>query len=106
VPLSPAGKISRRPNEPGGIVGSRHLNLMAQPLAANSDLSNHGGYVQDSSEGRWTIQAAIEEGVSATVPSAARYARFRSREEQSFPDKMLSAMRHGFGDHVELQPGA
>jgi 6-phosphogluconate dehydrogenase len=75
-------------------------------FAVNSDLSNYSGYVQDSGEGRWTILAAIEEGVPATVLSAALYARFRSREENSFPDKLLSAMRHGFGGHVEQKPGA
>ncbi|HEX4506880.1 MAG TPA: decarboxylating 6-phosphogluconate dehydrogenase [Alphaproteobacteria bacterium] len=90
----------------GSVVGSWLLDLTAQAFAENSDLSNYSGYVQDSGEGRWTIMAAIEEGVPATVLSAALYARFRSREEQSFPDKLLSAMRHGFGGHVELKPGA
>jgi 6-phosphogluconate dehydrogenase len=90
----------------GSVVSSWLLDLTAQAFAENSDLSNYSGYVQDSGEGRWTIMAAIEEGVPATVLSAALYARFRSREEQSFPDKLLSAMRHGFGGHVELKPGA
>ncbi len=90
----------------GSVVSSWLLDLTAGAFAVNSDLSNYSGYVQDSGEGRWTIQAAIEEGVPATVLSAALYARFRSREEQSFPDKLLSAMRHGFGGHVELKPGA
>ena len=90
----------------GSVVGSWLLDLTAQAFAENSDLSNYSGYVQDSGEGRWTIMAAIEEGVPATVLSAALYARFRSREEQSFPDKLLSAMRHGFGGHVEVKPGA
>ena len=57
--------------------------------------------MQDSGEGRWTIQAALEEGVSAEVLSAALYARFRSRREHSFAEKALSAMRKGFGGHVE-----
>jgi 6-phosphogluconate dehydrogenase len=90
----------------GSVVGSWLLDLTADAFAANSDLSNYSGYVQDSGEGRWTIMAAIEEGVPATVLSAALYARFRSREENSFPDKLLSAMRHGFGGHVEQKPGA
>jgi len=90
----------------GSVVSSWLLDLTAQAFAENSDLSNYSGYVQDSGEGRWTIMAAIEEGVPATVLSAALYARFRSREEQSFPDKLLSAMRHGFGGHVEIKPGA
>jgi len=90
----------------GSVVSSWLLDLTADAFAVNSDLSNYSGYVQDSGEGRWTIMAAIEEGVPATVLSAALYARFRSREEQSFPDKLLSAMRHGFGGHVELKPGA
>jgi 6-phosphogluconate dehydrogenase len=90
----------------GSVVGSWLLDLTADAFAVNSDLSNYSGYVQDSGEGRWTIMAAIEEGVPATVLSAALYARFRSREENSFPDKLLSAMRHGFGGHVEQKPGA
>jgi 6-phosphogluconate dehydrogenase len=90
----------------GSVVSSWLLDLTADALAVNSDLSNYSGYVQDSGEGRWTIMAAIEEGVPAAVLSAALYARFRSREENSFPDKLLSAMRHGFGGHVEQKPGA
>jgi 6-phosphogluconate dehydrogenase len=90
----------------GSVVGSWLLDLTASAFAENSDLSNYSGYVQDSGEGRWTIMAAIEEAVPATVLSAALYARFRSREETSFPDQLLSAMRHGFGGHVEQKPGA
>ena len=90
----------------GSVVSSWLLDLTAQAFAKNSDLSNYSGYVQDSGEGRWTIMAAIDEGVPATVLSAALYARFRSREENSFPDKLLSAMRHGFGGHVEPKTGA
>jgi 6-phosphogluconate dehydrogenase len=90
----------------GSVVSSWLLDLTANAFAVNSDLSNYSGYVQDSGEGRWTIMAAIDEGVPATVLSAALYARFRSREENSFPDKLLSAMRHGFGGHVEPKTGA
>jgi 6-phosphogluconate dehydrogenase len=88
----------------GSVISSWLLDLTAIAFAENADLSNYGGYVQDSGEGRWTIAAAIEEGVPANVLSAALYARFRSREENSFADKMLSAMRHGFGGHVEPKP--
>ncbi len=90
----------------GSVVSSWLLDLTAIAFAENSDLSNYSGYVQDSGEGRWTINAAIEEGVPAVVLSAALYARFRSREEHSFPDKLISAMRHGFGGHVEQKTGA
>jgi 6-phosphogluconate dehydrogenase len=90
----------------GSVVGSWLLDLTSIAFSSNSDLSNFSGYVQDSGEGRWTIMAAIEEGVPATVLSAALYARFRSREEHSFPDKLLSAMRHGFGGHIEQKTGA
>jgi 6-phosphogluconate dehydrogenase len=90
----------------GSVVSSWLLDLTSIAFAENSDLSNYSGYVQDSGEGRWTIMAAIEEGVPATLLSAALYSRFRSREEHSFPDKLISAMRHGFGGHVEQKPGA
>ena len=62
------------------------------------------GMIGDSSEGRWTIQAALEEGVSAEVLSVALYTRFRSRLEHTFAEKILSAMRKGFGGHVEPPP--
>ena len=73
-------------------------------LAENPTLSEYTGFVQDSGEGRWTIQAAIDEAVPVDVLSAALYARFRSRQEHTFAEKMLSAMRQKFGGHVE--PGA
>jgi 6-phosphogluconate dehydrogenase len=66
-------------------------------------LKNFSGYVQDSGEGRWTVQAAVEESVPADVITSALYARFRSRQEHTFGEKMLSAMRFGFGGHVEGQ---
>jgi 6-phosphogluconate dehydrogenase len=66
-------------------------------------LQNFSGYVQDSGEGRWTVEAAIEEAVPADVITAALFARFRSRQEHTFGEKMLSAMRFGFGGHVEGQ---
>jgi 6-phosphogluconate dehydrogenase len=85
----------------GSVIGSWLLDLTAIAFAENSDLSNYSGYVEDSGEGRWTIMAAIEEAVPAPVLTEALYARFRSRQEHDFADRMLSAMRHGFGGHVE-----
>src|SRR5580698_5969337 len=70
-------------------------------LAGDVDLKEYSGTVADSGEGRWTVMAALEEAVPADVLSASLYARFRSREKDSFADKLLSAMRHGFGGHVE-----
>ncbi len=85
----------------GSVISSWLLDLTAMALAENGTLSEYSGFVEDSGEGRWTINAAIEEAVPADVLSAALYARFRSREENSFADKLLSAMRHKFGGHVE-----
>lgn len=85
----------------GSVVTSWLLDLSAEALARNPDLSNFSGFVQDSGEGRWTVQAAIDEAVPAEVLTAALYARFRSRQEHTFAEKMLSAMRQGFGGHVE-----
>jgi 6-phosphogluconate dehydrogenase len=70
-------------------------------LAEDPKLDRYSGFVEDSGEGRWTIMAAIEEAVPADVLSAALYARFRSREQAGFSDKLLSAMRNKFGGHVE-----
>jgi 6-phosphogluconate dehydrogenase len=70
-------------------------------LAENPTLAEYSGFVQDSGEGRWTIQAAIDEAVPAEVLSAALYSRFRSRQDHTFAEKMLSAMRQKFGGHVE-----
>ncbi|MDT8388454.1 MAG: decarboxylating 6-phosphogluconate dehydrogenase [Thiogranum sp.] len=88
----------------GSVVSSWLLDLTAGALAENPDLSNYTGYVQDSGEGRWTVQAAIEESVPADVLSASLYARFRSRQEHTFGEKVLSAMREQFGGHTE--PGS
>jgi len=88
----------------GSVISSWLLDLTASALAASPQLSEYRGDVADSGEGRWTIEAAIEEAVPANVLSAALYARFRSRVEHSMADKLLSAMRHGFGGHVE--PGS
>ena len=85
----------------GSVVTSWLLDLSAAALARQPDLSGYSGFVQDSGEGRWTVQAAIDEAVPAEVLTAALYARFRSRQEHTFAEKMLSAMREGFGGHVE-----
>jgi len=86
----------------GSVVSSWLLDLTAMALAENPTLSEYTGFVQDSGEGRWTIQAAIEEAVPVDVLSAALFVRFRSREEHTFAEKMLSAMRQKFGGHIEL----
>jgi 6-phosphogluconate dehydrogenase len=85
----------------GSVVSSWLLDLTAIALAENPTLSEYTGFVQDSGEGRWTIEAAIEEAVPAEVLSAALYTRFRSRQEHTFAEKVLSAMRQKFGGHVE-----
>ncbi|MEP9373675.1 phosphogluconate dehydrogenase (NAD(+)-dependent, decarboxylating) [Mesorhizobium sp. KR1-2] len=85
----------------GSVVSSWLLDLGAAALAKDPQLAEFSGYVQDSGEGRWTVDAAIEEGVPANVLSAALFARFRSREKHTFGEKLLSAMRFGFGGHVE-----
>jgi 6-phosphogluconate dehydrogenase len=85
----------------GSVVASWLLDLSAAALLENPDLSNFAGRVSDSGEGRWTIKAAIDEGVPAHVLSAALYERFSSRGEAEFADKLLSAMRYEFGGHIE-----
>ncbi|HEY0792859.1 MAG TPA: decarboxylating 6-phosphogluconate dehydrogenase [Chthoniobacterales bacterium] len=88
----------------GSVVGSWLLDLTAMALAEDPQLDHFTGFVQDSGEGRWTIQAAIEESVTADVLTASLYTRFRSRKEHTFAEKVLSAMRHKFGGHVETYP--
>ena len=85
----------------GSVVSSWLLDLAAQALAADPRLDGYTGYVHDSGEGRWTVQAAVEEAVPADVLSAALYARFRSRQSHTFAEKVLSAMRMMFGGHRE-----
>jgi 6-phosphogluconate dehydrogenase len=85
----------------GSVVSSWLLDLAATALAKDHTLDGFSGYVDDSGEGRWTIEAAIEEAVPADVLSSALYTRFRSRRDHTFAEKMLSAMRYGFGGHVE-----
>jgi 6-phosphogluconate dehydrogenase len=85
----------------GSVISSWLLDLTAAALAENGTLSSYSGVVQDSGEGRWTVNAAIEEAVPAEVLTAALYARFRSRQEHTFAERVLSAMRFKFGGHVE-----
>jgi 6-phosphogluconate dehydrogenase len=88
----------------GSVVSSWLLDLTAIALAENPTLAEYTGFVQDSGEGRWTIQAAIDEAVPVDVLSAALYTRFRSRQVHTFAEKMLSAMRQQFGGHIEQGP--
>jgi 6-phosphogluconate dehydrogenase len=85
----------------GSVVSSWLLDLTAMALTENPTLSEYSGFVQDSGEGRWTIQAAIDEAVSVDVLAASLFTRFRSRQEHTFAEKVLSAMRQKFGGHVE-----
>ena len=89
----------------GSVISSWLLDLTAQALVENPTLSNFEGVVADSGEGRWTVMAAVEEGVPADVLSASLYTRFRSRQEHTFGEKLLSAMRFKFGGHVERPSG-
>jgi 6-phosphogluconate dehydrogenase len=90
----------------GSVVSSWLLDLTAMALAENPDLSEYTGFVQDSGEGRWTIMAALEAAVPVDVLSAALFTRFRSRQEHTFAEKILSAMRQKFGGHIELKAKA
>ena len=86
----------------GSVISSWLLDLSAAALARDQMLEQFTGHVADSGEGRWTIDAAMEEAVPVYVLSAALFARYRSRVEHTFGDKLLSAMRYGFGGHVEI----
>jgi 6-phosphogluconate dehydrogenase len=90
----------------GSVIASWLLDLTATSLVKNQDLPDFAGRVSDSGEGRWTIQAAIDESVPAPVLSAALYQRFSSRGEADYQDKLLSAMRFGFGGHLEKSAGS
>ena len=85
----------------GSVITSWLLDLTAAALAEDAELAGYSGHVADSGEGRWTVQAAIEEAVPAEVLTSALYTRFRSRQDHTFAEKVLSAMRKGFGGHVE-----
>lgn len=90
----------------GSVIASWLLDLCAAALIRDPTLAKFAGRVSDSGEGRWTIKAAIDEGVPAHVLSSALYERFSSRGEADFADKLLSAMRYEFGGHVEKQDGS
>ena len=85
----------------GSVVSSWLLDLTANALAHEEKLESYSGYVEDSGEGRWTLLAALDELVPAEVLSAALYARFRSRQSHTYAEKLISAMRKGFGGHIE-----
>jgi 6-phosphogluconate dehydrogenase len=98
--LADVAEVWRR----GSVISSWLLDLTAKALAEDPALANFSGRVADSGEGRWTIQAAIDEGVPAPVLTTALYERFSSRGNAEFSDKLLSAMRYQFGGHVEKPP--
>jgi 6-phosphogluconate dehydrogenase len=95
--LSDISEVWRR----GSVIASWLLDLTASALAADPQLTKFSGRVSDSGEGRWTIKAAIDEGVPVPVLTTALYERFASRGEADYQDKLLSAMRFGFGGHLE-----
>jgi 6-phosphogluconate dehydrogenase len=97
IPLQEVAELWRR----GSVVGSWLLDLTAMALIESPDLKEYTGFVHDSGEGRWTIEAALAEAVPAEVLSAALYTRFRSRQDHTFAERILSAMRNKFGGHVE-----
>jgi 6-phosphogluconate dehydrogenase len=85
----------------GSVVTSWLLDLTAEALAADEELAAYSGHVSDSGEGRWTVEAAVETATPAEVLTSSLYTRFRSRKDHTFAEKVLSAMRAGFGGHVE-----
>ena len=97
INLADVAEVWRR----GSVVTSWLLDLTATALAKSPTLSEFSGVVEDSGEGRWTVETAVEEAVPAEVLTAALFARFRSRKDHTFAEKILSAMRKGFGGHVE-----
>ena len=102
LPIADVAEVWRR----GSVITSWLLDLTASALADDDKLEEFSGFVEDSGEGRWTIEAAIEEAVPAEVLAAALFTRFRSRQSHTFAEKVLSAMRLGFGGHIEApSPG-
>jgi 6-phosphogluconate dehydrogenase len=95
--LADVAEVWRR----GSVVTSWLLDLTSSALAQEEKLDSYSGFIEDSGEGRWTLQAAIEESVPAEVLSAALFTRFRSRQSHTFAEKIISAMRKGFGGHLE-----
>jgi 6-phosphogluconate dehydrogenase len=98
IPVPEVAEVWRR----GSVVASWLLDLTAHALSESPKLEDFGGFVSDSGEGRWTVLAAVEEGVPVPVLSSALFERFSSRGEAQFADKLLSAMRKEFGGHTEL----
>jgi 6-phosphogluconate dehydrogenase len=98
LPVPEVAEVWRR----GSVVASWLLDLIAHALSVSPDLDDFGGFVSDSGEGRWTVLAAVEEGVPVPVLSSALFERFSSRGEAQYADKLLSAMRKEFGGHTEL----
>jgi 6-phosphogluconate dehydrogenase len=88
----------------GSVIASWLLDLTASALHKSPDLGGFAGRVSDSGEGRWTINAAIDEGVPVDVLAAALFARFNSRGQADFQNRLLSALRYEFGGHVEHKP--
>jgi 6-phosphogluconate dehydrogenase len=101
LPLADVAEVWRR----GSVIASWLLDLTASALVADPQLAKFSGHVSDSGEGRWTIKAAIDEGVPVPVLTTALYERFASRGEADYQDKVLSAMRFGFGGHLEKAIG-
>jgi 6-phosphogluconate dehydrogenase len=101
IPLTDVAEVWRR----GSVIASWLLDLTAGALLTSPDLADLAGRVSDSGEGRWTVLAAVDEGVPAPVLTAALYERFSSRGEADFADRILSAMRREFGGHVERPAG-
>jgi 6-phosphogluconate dehydrogenase len=101
IPVAEVAEVWRR----GSVLSSWLVDLTARALADDPSLSRFEGHVPDSGEGRWTVMAAVEEAVPADVIATALFTRFRSRMEESFAEKVLSAMRFQFGGHVERPAG-
>jgi 6-phosphogluconate dehydrogenase len=101
LPLRDIAEVWRR----GSVVSSWLLDLTAEALVESPMLAGYTGTVQDSGEGPWTVMAAIEENVPADVLSASLFVRFRLRQDHNFAERVLSAMRHKFGGHVERPSG-
>ncbi len=101
LPIPEVAEVWRR----GSVIASWLLDLTADALHRSPDLADLAGRVSDSGEGRWTVLAAVDEGVPAHVLSAALFDRFSSRGEADFADRLLSAMRREFGGHIELPAG-